>query len=47
LTTSVAHAQGVGSSGSINGTVTDPAGAVVPKASILAVETAKGADLRP
>jgi len=42
LTTGVAHAQGVGSSGSINGTVTDPAGAVVPKASIVAVETAKG-----
>src|SRR5713226_1509829 len=42
LTTGVAHAQGVGSSGSINGTVTDPTGAVVPKASIVAEETAKG-----
>ena len=38
-----ASAQGVGASGTISGTVTDPAGAVLPKASISAVETAKGA----
>jgi hypothetical protein len=36
------HAQGVGSSGDITGTVTDPTGAVVPKANITAVEEARG-----
>jgi hypothetical protein len=39
---SVAHAQGVGSSGLISGTVTDPSSAVVPKANVLAVETGRG-----
>jgi hypothetical protein len=38
----LAHAQGVGSSGDITGTVTDPTGAVVPKANITAVETDRG-----
>ena len=38
----VVHAQGVGTSGEINGTVTDPSGGVVPKASIEANEVAKG-----
>src|SRR5215469_5819472 len=37
-----AHAQGVGASGSINGSVSDPTGAVVPKVSIVAIETARG-----
>jgi hypothetical protein len=37
-----AYAQGVGASGDIVGTVTDPSGAVVPKASVVAVETARG-----
>src|SRR5262249_43238681 len=40
--TGTAHAQGVGSSGSINGTVTDPGGGSVPKATIIAVETDRG-----
>ena len=34
---SAAYAQGVGASGEINGTVTDPTGAVVPKVSVVAV----------
>ena len=38
----VAHAQGVGSSGDIRGVVTDPAGAVIPKATIVAEDTEKG-----
>lgn len=37
-----ADAQGVGASGNITGTVTDPSGAVIPNASIVAVETARG-----
>jgi hypothetical protein len=36
-----ARAQGVGTSGEIRGTVTDPAGAVIPKATILAEDTEK------
>ncbi len=42
LATSCAHAQGVGASGDIVGTVTDPSGAVVPKVAVVAVETARG-----
>ncbi len=38
----VADAQGVGTSGSITGTVTDPSGAVIPNVAIAAVETATG-----
>ena len=37
-----ARGQGVGSSGDIRGTVTDPAGALVPKAAITAEEPDKG-----
>ena len=37
-----ARAQGVGASGTINGTVVDPTGAVVPKALVVAVEADRG-----
>src|ERR1700690_1817003 len=40
--TRAARAQGVGASGSISGTVTDPSGAVVASASIVADESARG-----
>src|SRR6266852_4570568 len=40
--TTVARAQGVGSSGDVRGVVTDPAGAVIPKATIVAEDTEKG-----
>jgi hypothetical protein len=42
LASPAAHAQGVGASGDIVGTVTDPSGAVVPRTSVVAVETARG-----
>ena len=42
FTTCIAYAQGVGASGDITGTVSDPSGAGIPKATILAVETDKG-----
>jgi Carboxypeptidase regulatory-like domain/TonB dependent receptor len=42
LAGSAAHAQGVGASGNITGTVSDQTGALVPKANITAVETARG-----
>jgi len=38
----VTFAQGVGSSGSIRGTLTDPAGGVIPKATIVAEDAEKG-----
>ena len=38
----LAYGQGVGASGDITGTVTDPTGAVVPRANITAVETDRG-----
>ncbi|MGO9591530.1 MAG: TonB-dependent receptor domain-containing protein [Candidatus Acidiferrales bacterium] len=38
----VAKAQGVGASGDITGTVTDPSGAVIPNAAVVATETARG-----
>lgn len=38
----LAKAQGVGASGDINGTVTDPSGAVIPNAAVVATETARG-----
>jgi hypothetical protein len=40
--TFMAHAQGVGSSGEITGTVTDPSGAVLPKASVSVVDVQTG-----
>lgn len=40
--TGVVHAQGVGASGDITGTVSDPSGAGIPKATIFAVEIGKG-----
>jgi hypothetical protein len=42
LAASLAHAQGVGTSGNITGTVTDPSGGVIPKVTIVAVETDRG-----
>src|ERR1700751_3022726 len=42
VATPVARAQGVGASGTINGTVVDPTGAVVPKVLIVAVEADRG-----
>jgi hypothetical protein len=42
LASPAAYAQGVGASGDIVGTVTDPSGAVIPRASVVAVETARG-----
>ena len=42
LAAGAARAQGVGASGSISGTVTDPSGGVIPNASIVATETDKG-----
>jgi hypothetical protein len=42
LATFAAHAQGVGSSGEITGTVTDASGGVLPNATINAVETQTG-----
>lgn len=42
LAASTASGQGVGASGTVSGTVTDPSGAVIPKAAIVAVETARG-----
>jgi Carboxypeptidase regulatory-like domain len=42
LAASVAQAQGVGSSGEISGTVTDPSSAVLPKVTVNVVETQTG-----
>src|SRR5467141_5385742 len=42
LAASMAHAQGVGASGDIRGTVTDPSGAVVSNANVTATDIAKG-----
>lgn len=42
LTSVVVHAQGVGSSGDIRGTVTDASGAVLPKATVIAVDAQTG-----
>src|SRR5260370_42455402 len=42
LAGSVTFAQGVGSSGGIRGTLTDPAGGVIPKATIAAEDAEKG-----
>jgi len=42
LASSVAYAQGVGASGDIQGTVTDPSGALVPKATITVTDPQTG-----
>jgi hypothetical protein len=42
LASPLAHAQGVGASGSLSGTVTDPTGAVVPKGTVTAEEASRG-----
>jgi hypothetical protein len=42
FTNPAADAQGVGTSGNITGKVTDPSDAVIPKTSVVAVETARG-----
>ena len=42
LAAGMAHAQGVGASGNINGTVTDPSGAAIPHVAITALETDRG-----
>src|SRR5579871_3088920 len=42
LVVGMAHGQGVGASGDITGTVTDPSGAVVPNAAVIATATDKG-----
>jgi hypothetical protein len=39
---SAAHAQGVGASGDIAGTVTDPSGAAIPKTKVTAADLSKG-----
>ena len=43
LTATAGHAQGVGSSGDITGTVYDHVGAVLPKVTVSAVDTQTGA----
>ncbi|MFZ0643667.1 MAG: carboxypeptidase regulatory-like domain-containing protein, partial [Candidatus Acidiferrales bacterium] len=40
-----AHAQGVGDSGSVSGTLTDPSGALIPKGSVTASDTTRGVKL--
>src|ERR1700682_1753877 len=42
VATGIACAQGVGASGSIAGTVTDPSGAVLTNATVTATDVAKG-----
>jgi len=45
LASPVAHAQGVGASGTVSGTVTDPTGAVVPKGTVTAEDVSRGIHL--
>jgi hypothetical protein len=40
--TALAFGQGVGASGNINGTVTDPSGAIVGNATVMVTDVAKG-----
>jgi Carboxypeptidase regulatory-like domain/TonB dependent receptor len=42
LASPIAHAQGVGASGSLSGTVTDPTGAVIPKGTVTAEDASRG-----
>ena len=42
LANPAAHAQGVGASGSLSGTVSDPTGAVIPKGTVTAEDTSRG-----
>ena len=42
LASPIAHAQGVGASGSLSGTVSDPTGAVIPKGTVTAEDAARG-----
>lgn len=42
LAARIAHGQGVGASGNISGTVTDPSGAAIPHVAITALETDRG-----
>jgi hypothetical protein len=42
LASPIAHSQGVGASGSLSGTVTDPTGAVIPKGQVTAEDTSRG-----
>src|SRR5438105_6641743 len=42
LLTGMVYAQGVGASGDIRGTVTDPSGAVITNANVTATDIAKG-----
>jgi hypothetical protein len=42
LLANTARAQGVGTSGTLSGTVTDPSGAIIPDVTVVAVETARG-----
>src|SRR5579872_2170618 len=42
LAARMSHAQGVGASGNISGTVTDPSGAAIPNATITALEADRG-----
>ena len=42
LASPIAHAQGVGASGSLSGTVSDPTGAVIPKGTVTAEDVARG-----
>src|ERR1700677_3360992 len=42
LASPIAHAQGVGASGSLSGTVSDPTGAVIPKGTVTAEDVSRG-----
>ena len=42
LASPIAHAQGVGASGSLSGTLSDPTGAVIPKGTVTAEDVARG-----